>query len=212
MADSEVLTLDSPIVDFKYLGSLANARPTVQKPALEQVSESTQRPAALSGKSYKLKSPIYEAALYITINDITLNEGTKYEQRRPFEIFINSKAMENFQWITALTRMISAVFRKGGDVNFVVEELKSVCDPRGGYWKHGSYITSIVAEIGMVIEDHLIELGLLESDKVSVSDKAVMHSPPTDQILAKCPSCSAPAMVFDGGCARCINCGYSKCS
>lgn len=212
MADSDILKIEKPIVSYKYLGSSQNESQSVQTPLLEQLNEKTKRPVVLAGKTYKCKSPIHEAALYITITDIVLNEGTEFAQRRPFEVFINSKAMESFQWITALTRMVSAVFRKGGDITFVVEELKSVCDPRGGYWKHGSYIASVVAEIGMVIEDHLIELGLLESDKVPVNDKTVVHTPPPDKILAKCPSCSAPAMVFEGGCSRCINCGYSRCS
>ena len=208
---TDVIKIDAPIIDFKYLGG--NHETAASKaPTLEELSENTKRPTSLSGITYKLRTPIYEAALYITITDIVLNPGTEHEYKRPFEIFINSKAMESFQWITALTRMISAVFRKGGDVTFVVEELKSVCDPRGGYWKHGTYISSIVAEIGMVIEDHLEVLGLLSPDKVQPSDHAVVHTPPTDKILAKCPSCNAPAMVFEGGCSRCLSCGYSKCS
>lgn len=212
MAASEILKINKPIVSYKYLGASSNERPSVEKPVLEQVNENTKRPTALDGRTYKLKSPIYEAALYITITDIIINKGTEFEQRRPFEIFINSKAMESFQWITALTRMISAIFRKGGDVVFVVEELKSVCNPSGGYWKHGKYIPSIVAEIGMVIEDHLVELGLLAVDKLEPGDQAVVHTPPPDKVLSVCPSCSAPAMVYDGGCSRCISCGYSKCS
>jgi hypothetical protein len=101
-----------------------------------QMHESLERPEALIGSTFKIKSPLFEHALYVTINDIVLNAGTKYEQRRPFEIFINSKNMDHFQWIVALTRILSAVFRKGGDVTFLVEEMKAVFDPRGGYFKH----------------------------------------------------------------------------
>ena len=100
--------------------------------------------------------------MYVTINDIVLNEGTQYEQRRPFEIFINSKNLDHFQWIVALTRIISAVFRKGGDTTFLVDELKAVFDPRGGYWQPGGkFMPSIIAELGHVIERHLQMIGLM---------------------------------------------------
>lgn len=114
-----------------------------------EMDESLQRPETLIGMTYKIKSPLFEHALYVTVNDIVLNAGTPHEQRRPFEIFINSKNMDHFQWIVALTRIMSAVFRKGGDCTFLVEELKAVFDPRGGYLKKGGvYMPSIVAEIG----------------------------------------------------------------
>ena len=102
-----------------------------------RMHERLERPEVLIGSTYKIKTPISDHAMYVTINDIVLNEGTEYEQRRPFEIFINSKNLDHFQWIVALTRIISAVFRKGGDVTFLVDELKAVFDPRGGYWQPG---------------------------------------------------------------------------
>jgi hypothetical protein len=127
-----------------------------------QMHESVERPETLVGSTFKIKSPLFEHALYVTINDIVLNAGTQYEQRRPFEIFINSKNMDHFQWIVALTRILSAVFRKGGDVTFLVEEMKAVFDPRGGYFKSGGiYMPSIVAEIGAVIEQHMKNIGLI---------------------------------------------------
>ncbi len=211
MQSSEVLELKSKIIGFEFLGSKKN-EPSETVANLEILSENTKRPMVLSGKTYKLRSPVYEAALYITINDLVLNSGTPQEVKRPFEIFINSKAMESFQWIVSLTRMVSAVFRKGGDVTFIVEELKSVCDPRGGYWKHGKYVPSIVAEIGMVVEDHLIGLGLIDVGTVEKGDVEVMHSPPIDKILAKCPKCGAPALARESGCDKCLNCSWSKCS
>ena len=128
--------------------------------------EKVERPEVLIGSTYKIKTPVSDHAMYVTINDIVLNEGTEYEQRRPFEIFINSKNLDHFQWIVALTRIISAVFRKGGDVTFLVEELKAVFDPRGGYWQSGGkFMPSIIAELGYVIEKHLQTIGLLKSPR-----------------------------------------------
>jgi hypothetical protein len=127
--------------------------------------EKIERPDVLLGSTYKVKTPLSEHALYVTINDVVLNAGTPHELRRPFEVFINSKNMDHFQWIVALTRIISAVFRKGGDVTFLVEELKAVFDPRGGYFKKGGkYMPSLVAEIGDAIEYHLRTIGLIKND------------------------------------------------
>ena len=128
-----------------------------------QMHETLQRPEMLVGSTYKLKVPEHVSAhaMYITINDIILNEGTEHESRRPFEVFINTKNLDHFQWIVALTVIMSAVFRKGGDITFLVDELRSVFDPRGGYWVKGSYKQSIIAEIGDVIERHLILIGML---------------------------------------------------
>jgi len=140
-----------------------------------QMHESLERPDTLIGSTYKIKSPLFEHALYVTVNDIVLNAGTQYEQRRPFEIFINSKNMDHFQWIVALTRIISAVFRKGGDVTFLVEEMKAVFDPRGGYFKPGGiYMPSIVAEIGAVIEQHMKMIGLIHDPEMDESTKRLI--------------------------------------
>ena len=125
--------------------------------------EKLERPEMLIGSTYKIKTPVSDHAMYVTINDIVLNEGTEHEQRRPFEIFINSKNLDHYQWIVALTRIISAVFRKGGDVTFLVDELKAVFDPRGGYWQPGGkFMPSIIAELGYVIERHLQTIGLMQ--------------------------------------------------
>ena len=140
-----------------------------------QMHEKLERPEILIGATYKIKSPLFEHALYVTINDIVLNAGTEFEMRRPFEIFINSKNMDHFQWIVALTRIMSAVFRKGGDVTFLVEELKAVFDPRGGYFKAGGvYMPSIVAELGNIIEAHLTMIGLLKGAELSDAQKALI--------------------------------------
>jgi hypothetical protein len=137
--------------------------------------EKVERPDTLIGATYKIKSPLFEHALYVTINDIVLNQGTEYELRRPFEIFINSKNMDHFQWIVALTRIMSAVFRKGGDVTFLVEELKAVFDPRGGYFKAGGvYMPSIVAELGAVVEQHMKSIGLLHDPEMSPEQRALI--------------------------------------
>ncbi|HEY2395707.1 MAG TPA: NrdJb [Rudaea sp.] len=140
-----------------------------------QMHEKVERPDTLVGATYKIKSPLFEHALYVTINDIVLNQGTEYELRRPFEIFINSKNMDHFQWIVALTRIMSAVFRKGGDVTFLVEELKAVFDPRGGYFKAGGvYMPSIVAELGAIIEMHLKSIGLLHDPELDPEQRKLI--------------------------------------
>jgi hypothetical protein len=140
-----------------------------------QMHERLERPDMLIGSTYKIKSPLFEHALYVTINDIVLNQDTEFESRRPFEIFINSKNMDHFQWVVAITRIMSAVFRKGGDVTFLVEEMKAVFDPRGGYFKAGGvYMPSIVAEIGAVVEDHLKHIGMIVDDEISPEQKRLI--------------------------------------
>jgi hypothetical protein len=147
----------------------------VQTAEIIQMHEKLERPDSLIGATYKIKSPLFEHALYVTINDVVLNPGTEHELRRPFELFINSKNMEHFQWIVAITRIVSAVFRKGGDVTFLVEEMKAVFDPRGGYFKAGGvYMPSIVAEIGSVIEEHMKSIGLIHDPEVSDSQRALI--------------------------------------
>jgi len=208
MENSKIVQIKSPIVDFKYLGD-SNESSISKELSMEKLCETTERPAILEGRTYKLRSPVYDAALYITINDIILNHGTEHEQKRPFEIFINSKAMESFQWIVALTRMISGVFRKGGDVTFIVEELRAVNDPKGGYWKKGQYIPSIVAEIALVIEEHFIQLGLLTATEkpVAVVEPAVKDLP----AMRICPKCNMPTLTRESGCDKCLSCSWSRC-
>ena len=140
-----------------------------------QMHERIERPEVLIGSTYKIKSPLVEHAMYVTINDIVLNAGSEHEQRRPFEVFINSKSMDHFQWIVALTRIMSAVFRKGGDVTFLVDEMKAVFDPKGGYFKPGGvYMPSLVAELGAIIEDHLKSIGLMHDPEMSDATRALI--------------------------------------
>src|SRR5215207_6427461 len=142
-----------------------------------RMTEEVQRPEMLVGSTYKVKTPVSDHAMYVTINDIVLNEGTPYEQRRPFEIFINSKNLDHFQWIVALTRIISAVFRKGGDVTFLVDEMKAVFDPRGGYWQTGGkFMPSIIAELGYVVEKHLQMIGLLKAPELDDERKKLIEA------------------------------------
>ena len=157
------------------------ADPEAAQPAAQpenkpvEMNEYIERPDFLLGTTYKIKPPVAEHAMYITINDILLNEGTDHESRQPYEVFINSKSMEHFQWVIALTRVVSAVFRKGGDVTFLVEELRSVYDPNGGYFKKGGvFMPSLVAEIGAVIEKHLKAIGLIESEEMSEVTKRIL--------------------------------------
>lgn len=174
-----------------------------------------EREQVLPGYTYKLKWPDSDHAIYITINDIVQNG-----RRRPFEIFINSKNMEHYAWTVALTRMISAVFRRGGDVSFVVEELKAVFDPRGGQWMGGRYVPSLLAAIGGVIERHMVDTGFLvagEGGGLDVSPEARRTAAMAVPVAApagvpkQCPRCASASLVFQEGCATCLSCGYSKC-
>jgi len=172
------------------------------------LSEPLNRPQALEGQTYKVKWPGSEHALYITINDILIAG-----HRRPFEVFINSKNMEHFAWTVALTRMISAVFRRGGDISFVVEELKAVFDPRGGAWMEGKYIPSILAAIGGVIERHLVAIGFIEGEGLGLKSdpQAEVHLVGSLPTGPACPNCGAYEMRMVEGCMTCGNCGHSKC-
>jgi ribonucleoside-diphosphate reductase alpha chain len=165
------------------------------------------RPEALPGQTYKLRWPESDHAIYITINDI-VQDG----RRRPFEVFINSKNMEHYAWTVGLTRMISAVFRRGGDVSFVVEELKAVFDPRGGVWMEGKYVPSLLAAIGEVIEQHMIIIGFMSRPDIAEVALRKVVNLPEGQRLPTCPKCSQSAIIRQEGCDLCTSCGYSKCS
>jgi ribonucleoside-diphosphate reductase alpha chain len=172
------------------------------------LSEPLERPSTLEGQTYKVKWPGSEHALYITINDVVIAG-----HRRPFEVFINSKNMEHFAWTVALTRMISAVFRRGGDISFVVEELKAVFDPRGGAWMEGKYIPSILAAIGGVIENHLVSIGFIEGEGLGLkSDPKAEGMRVGEAPRGKaCEACGSHDLRMVEGCLTCGSCGHSKC-
>ena len=195
-----------------------------------QIGEPLDRPEKITGSTYKVKTPVTEHALYITINDVVMNEGTPQEHRRPFEIFINSKNMDHFQWIVALTRVMSAVFRKGGDVTFLVEELKSVFEPSGGYFKKGGkFVPSLVAEIGEVVEQHLQSIGMLKKPGLDEHQQKLVnekrneyyenHAKAGEETTTEgfpkgsqlCGKCNTKAAIIMDGCLTCLNCGESKC-
>ena len=192
-----------------------------------QIGEPLARPDKITGSTYKVKTPVTEHALYITINDVIMNEGTDQEHRRPFEIFVNSKNMEHFQWIVGLTRVMSAVFRKGGDLTFLIEELESVFDPNGGYYKKGGkYVPSLVAELGQVLEEHLKNIGMLkvtepeEHQQQLIDDKKAEYLKKNPDKLDEsgfpkdaqlCNKCQTKAAIMMDGCLTCLNCGESKC-
>ncbi len=223
--------IDKKIVDYRVIRD--DSRDAAGSRAVAdviQMHEKIERPDVLLGSTYKVKTPLSEHAIYVTINDVVFNSGTAQEQRRPFEVFINSKNMDNFQWIVALTRIISAVFRKGGDVTFLVEELHSVFDPRGGYFKKGGkYMPSLVAEIGDAIGAHLRMIGLLEDDDLDERQRRFIEekraelaglyddataggesrSFPDNALL--CAKCHTKAVVQMDGCMTCLSCGESKC-
>jgi len=227
-----VKKIDSKIVGFKVKSQEQDAQPAAPaKPEVEVVymHEDMPRPEKLLGTTYKLKTPehISEHSLFITLNDVVLNEGTEHEVRRPFEVFINSKSLEHYQWIVALTRIMSAVFRKGGDCIFLVEELRSVFDPRGGYWNKGKYVPSLIAEIGNVIEQHLTEIGMLGKPEVDEHQQAFLDAKKAELAAASkekeentgnfplsatlCYKCHTKAVIVKDGCQTCLNCGDSKC-
>ena len=211
------------------------------KAEIIQMHEKLQRPEMLLGSTYKIKTPQSEHALYITINDVLLNQGTEHEMRRPYEIFINSKNMDHFQWIVALTRIISAVFRKGGDVTFLVDELRSVFDPRGGYFKKGGkYKPSLVCEIGDAIECHMKIIGMIEDNGMDECQTAMLDAKRKEYEAIHCKDgnfsskndgdidgdneasdfppnsqlchkCNTRAVISMDGCMTCLSCGDSKC-
>ncbi len=201
----------------------------VEREQIEDMHESVERPEMLVGATYKIKTPQSEHALYVTINDMVLNHGTPHETRRPFEIFINSKNMAHFQWVVALTRVISAVFRKGGDVTFLVEEMKAVFDPQGGYFKPGGrFMPSIVAEIGFALERHMKMIGLLEEVQMPEAQREMLQAKRAEYDTLKgqpqsveegdfpadaklCGKCYTKAVIIMDGCLTCLNCGDSKC-
>ncbi len=233
--------IEQPIVDFQVVdqtkGLQDNGEPDATLPQADiiHMHEKVDRPEMLVGATYKIKTPLSEHALYVTINDIVLNPGTGHELRRPFEIFINSKNMDQFQWVLALTRVASAVFRKGGDVTFLVDEFKAVFDPKGGYFKKGGvFMPSVVAEIGYALESHLVMIGMLKMDGVSEHQQKIMdekraqfesisaakNQDATDDIAdnpypegaSVCMKCNTKAAILLDGCMTCLSCGDSKCS
>ena len=223
------IKIEKKIVSYSVVDKTVEQKDEKKEIAAEvvQIGEPLARPDKITGSTYKVKTPVTEHALYITINDVIMNEGTDQEHRRPFEIFVNSKNMEHFQWIVGLTRVMSAVFRKGGDLTFLIEELESVFDPNGGYYKKGGkYVPSLVAELGQVLEEHLKNIGMLkatepeEHQQQLIDDKKaeyIKKNPdklddsgfPKDAQL--CNKCQTKAAIMMDGCLTCLNCGESKC-
>jgi len=218
------------IVSFKVVKEEVPEVEVPQVPEREHMHENVERPELLLGSTYKIKTPHSEHALYVTINDVVLNQGTDHEHRQPYEVFINSKNMDHFQWVVALTRVISAVFRKGGDVCFLVKELKSVFDPQGGYFKKGGkFMPSLVAEIGDAIESHMKMTGFLKDEKLDEHQQKLVDAKRAEyeaQLQScddsdekgdfpdgaqMCQKCQTKATILMDGCMTCLNCGDSKC-
>ncbi|SMF29638.1 hypothetical protein SAMN02745866_01916 [Alteromonadaceae bacterium Bs31] len=225
---SNIVSINKKITRFSVVKPETEQKQEEPKtPEIEHMHENVSRPEMLVGGTYKIKTPLSDHALYITINDIILNPNTDHEVRRPFEIFINSKNMDHFQWVVALTRVISAVFRKGGDVTFLAEELKAVFDPKGGYFKSGGrFMPSLVAEIGDAIESHMKTIGLLQSEELSDAQKQILAEKRKEYEQSKgstsedgefpesaqlCMKCYTKAMILMDGCMTCLSCGNSKC-
>jgi len=252
-----VIKIEKPIVGYRLKDAAAIAAEKTAKEAavvaaaaarktsadgkVVRMHEKLERPDMLRGSTYKVKTPVSDHAMYVTINDLVLNVGTEYEIQRPFEIFINSKNLDHYQWIVALTRIMSAVFRKGGDVTFLVDELKAVFDPRGGYWQPGGkFMPSIIAELGHIIEIHLRYIGMLPVEKLDEHQRKLVEAKrrafeesqkQTDAFAEEvhapasadsdepqfppgsqmCSKCSTVALVMMDGCMTCLSCGDSKC-
>ncbi|MBF0424837.1 MAG: TSCPD domain-containing protein [Magnetococcales bacterium] len=188
------------------------AVPPAPEPPPAHAVRAIRRPEVLQGETYKIRDPLSDHAYYITINDIPLPDGRRW----PREIFINSKCMENFAWIVALTRVISAVFRATEDVAFLAEELRSVFDPRGGYFKPGGkYMPSLVADIGACLEQHLVSIGVLQKEalppEVTAKAATIVASQDTEKKGKLCSKCNQFAVVRLDGCETCVECGWSKC-
>ncbi|HEY9201151.1 MAG TPA: NrdJb [Gammaproteobacteria bacterium] len=225
--------IDKKIIDFKVVKEEPEVVEPVKPIEPEKMHENVERPDMLLGSTYKIKTPLSEHALYVTINDVILNQDTDHETRQPYEIFINSKSMDQFQWVVALTRVISAVFRKGGDVCFLVEELKAVFDPQGGYFKKGGkFMPSLVAEIGDAIESHMKMIGLIKDDGPDEHQRKLMAAKRAEYETRRevavescdddagtsfpegaqlCKKCHTKATIMMDGCMTCLNCGDSKC-
>lgn len=235
-----MIKIDDKIIGYEVVTGeqkqQADKKPLKPCAEIIRMTERVKRPEgmdSLEGSTYKIKTPLVDHAMYVTINDIILNPGTDHEVRRPFEIFINSKNMDHFQWIVALTRLMSAVFRKGGDVTFMAEELQAVFDPKGGYFKPGGkFMPSIIAEIGAVIEHHLIKIGLMEKEELSEQQQLIIDQKRAEAEAAQkktvadtgagedssypasatlCYKCYTKAVVVLDNCATCLSCGFSKC-
>jgi ribonucleoside-diphosphate reductase alpha chain len=209
-----VLSVEEPVVPAEAANTqepelpLPPPPPRASSGGIVYMTQPLDRPDALLGRTYKIKWLDSDHAFYITINDIE-----KDGRRRPFEVFINSKNMEAYAWALALTRMISAVFRRGGDVSFVVDELKAIFDPRGGQWMNGRYVPSLLAAIGEVIERHMMEIGFMGQRLHGLSDLPDAHNIPAEGARARfCPRCGDASFVKLEGCDSCLSCGYSKCS
>lgn len=196
------MQINAKIVAVEVVTATPTLPEVVASPILSSVHEKVKRPKALQGKTYQLKTPLSEHTWYITLNDIVLNEGTEYETVQPFEIFINTKDVSSFQWTIFASRMLSALFRKGGDIKFILDEMASVYQPNGGYLTKKGYMPSLVAEIGKVIEQHYHSIGLFLHDPVTTAETTA----------PRCPKCGATAYYIAEGCATCMECGYSKCS
>jgi ribonucleoside-diphosphate reductase alpha chain len=197
-----------PELPFDSAPAPGTAEDAYEAGAVVYMTQPLSRPEELPGQTYKLRWPDSDHAIYITINDI-IQDG----RRRPFEVFINSKNTEHYAWTVALTRMISAVFRRGGDVSFVVEELKAVFDPRGGQWMDGKYVPSLLAALGGMIERHMIDIGFMPSKEAPTKAQAARRvaGGPGPSALRQCPKCGEAGLVRQEGCDVCLSCDYSKC-
>jgi len=229
--NTAIRNIDRPIVGFRVARPTDPAVPKTAAPSVSAAAAandaSIERPEVLVGSTYKIKTPVSDHAMYVTINDIPLDGGT---QRRPYEIFVNTKNLDQYAWVVGLTRVLSAVFRQGGDIAFMIEELKAVHDPKGGYWKPGGkYMPSTIAELGYVIEAHLQEIGFMKKPELDPArqrhiaevqaqldaqnrQQDAFANPGHTGGRGLCGKCNTAGVVNMDGCQTCLNCADSKCS
>ncbi len=185
-------------------------------------------PDEVEGKRYRVRWPDSDHALYVIVNDF-VDEQTG--RKRPWEVFLISNESEADEWRVALGRMISAVYRRGGDVAFIASELRAISDKKGGAFLGGKHLGSVIAAIGDIIERHMIEIGfippkeakakptvheleqiLAEPDMpVVVLGNGEVRAVPARTRLRQCPKCGEPALIREEGCDRCTSCDYAKC-
>lgn len=219
---TDPIVIEQDIVSQRVSAEAESNVPPVIVNTLESIDESFKRPNMLLGATYKVKSPLEEDAIYVTINDVVLNRGTTDESRRPYEIFINSKNTTNQQWVTVITRLISAVFRKGGSYEFMVDEMLSVTDPNGGFRQGSKWVPSVVALIGLAVQEHFSMLKETEQSKFTLEQQALVDAKKEElgmehgstnypESATTCSKCGEIAVVLMDGCSTCLACADSKC-
>ena len=103
----------------------------------------------LPSTTYKFRVP--EKAMYFTI----VGEG------KPIWLFVNSKEMDSYQWVTALMESYSRQIKACVEVSDIVEAMKTTFAPGGKYFipdGTGREVHSIVHHLGLILEEHVMKI------------------------------------------------------